>query len=248
MLIVERQKQLLAVLTDQTSASLEALAAALGVSASTVRRDVESLEREGLVTKTHGGVILRGGGVPVAVMRGRMAEHSGAKRAIGEAAGRLVQPGMTLYVGGGSTVQYALERMEARPLQVVTNALSVANHFAADERVELVMPGGTHGGRTGVLMGTMATRALAGLHMDLMLFSCTGIFEGAVFESNLGIAELEQVAIRQSARRVLLADAGKFGKRGLARVCGVEEVETVLTDGAIGPDWRDVLVGRLMVV
>src|SRR4051812_42504407 len=142
MLIVERQKKLLELLRERKTAQLENLAELLGVSSSTVRRDVETLEQQGVVERTHGGVIFRPRSTSSLALEERMREMIDAKRAIGAAAAKLVEPGMTLYLDGGSTIQYCIEQIDARPLQVVTNSLSVANHFAVDDRVELLVLGG----------------------------------------------------------------------------------------------------------
>lgn len=247
MLIVERQKKLLDILKEQKTVQLEALAESLQVSSSTVRRDVEVLEQQGLVERTHGGVIFRPRNTASLALEERLGEQVDAKRAIGAAAAKLVEPGMTLYLDGGSTIQYCIQQIDARPLQIVTNSLSVANFFAADDRVELMVLGGSHYPRTGVLIGPITTQALAGLHADLMLFSCAGVFEHEVFNSNLVMAEIERLAIRQAARKMLLIDSTKFGRKSLARICAVDDLDLLITDGNIHERWPRTLGDRLQV-
>ena len=133
-----------------------------------------------------------------------MREAIDAKRAIGGVAARMVEPGMTLYVDGGSTVQYCIEQIDARPLQVVTNSLTAANHFAGDERVELLVVGGAHYPRTGVLIGPITTAALSGLHADVMLFSGAGLYEAEVFNSSLEMAEVERLVGKIDGRLLVL--------------------------------------------
>ena len=176
-----------------------------------------------------------------------MREQVEAKRAIGAVAAKLVEPGMTVYLDGGSTIQYCIEQIEARPLQVVTNSLTVATHFAADDRVELLVLGGSHYPRTGVLVGPVTTQALAGLHADLLLFSCAGLFENEVFNSNLVMTEVERLALKQAARRVCLLDSTKFGRKSLARICAVEELDLLITDGGVSEKWRKLLGDRWQV-
>jgi len=247
MLIVERQKKLLDMLKEQKSAQLEALAETLGVSSSTVRRDVEVLEEQGLVERTHGGVIFRPRSTASLALEERMREQVDAKRQIGAAAAKLVDPGMTVYIDGGSTVHYCIEQITARPLQVVTNSLTVANHFAVDERVELLVLGGSHYPRTGVLIGPITTQALSNLHADLLFFSCAGMYETEVFNSSLVMAEVERMAIRQAARKILLIDSTKFGRKSLARICSVDELDLIITDNAVSEKWRRILGDRLQV-
>jgi len=116
MLIVERQKKLLEILQEKHTAQLEFLADELDVSLSTVRRDLESLEKEGKVERTHGGAIYRGEHRPRIEMGARMQENITNKKKIGQYVANLIEPGMTVLMDGGSTVFYAAQLIKARPL------------------------------------------------------------------------------------------------------------------------------------
>ncbi len=245
MLIVERQHRILQILREQRTADLDALATALDVSVSTVRRDLEALEEQGLVERTHGGAIYRG--EHRLVMDERMQQHVEAKRAIGRYAAGLVEPNMTVIFDGGSTVVYCAQQIAARPIQIVTTSLHIANLFADDEEVELMLVGGTLYPRSGVTVGPIATRCLADLHGDLLLFSLAGIYEQAAYNQNMAMAEVERVMLRQAARSVLMMDSSKFGRKSLARVCDVAETDAIVTDTGIGPRWREALAERLVV-
>jgi DeoR/GlpR family transcriptional regulator of sugar metabolism len=258
MLIVERQNRVLEILRQRKTALLEDLARELDVSASTIRRDLEQLESRGLVERTHGGAVYRGPGgegrgpgdsgfrgPPLAE---RMTEHVDAKLALGRYAAGLVQPQMTVILDGGSTVTFTARQITARPIQVVTNSLSIANTFADDDQVELIMIGGSLYPRTGVMVGPIATGCLADLHADLLLFSVAGIYGDEAFNQNLAMAQVEQSMLRQAARSVLLMDATKFGRKSLARVCGLSEVDQIVSDSNVEQGWRDRLGERLVVV
>ena len=248
MLMIQRHQHLTDLLKERTALSLEELAAALAVSPSTVRRDLDRLEQQGLVERTHGGAVYRGQPKPTVVVAQRMNEQVDQKTRIGQHAASLVQPQMTVILDGGSTVYYAAQRITARPIQVVTNALLIANLFADDEQVELLMIGGNLYPRSGVMVGPIARQALQSLHADLMLFSVIGLYENELFNQNLAMAEIEQMMLKQAASAVLLMDSTKFGRKGLARVCSVDELQLIVTDENISPRWRKTLGDRLMVV
>lgn len=255
MLIVERQKRLLEMLRERGNAQLEDLSQALGVSVSTVRRDLDTMADRGVVERTHGGAVYRGTANGHAdeprssrwALSVRMGERVQAKRAIGAAAAALVQPHMTLLMDGGSTVVFAAEQITARPLQIVTNSLSIANHFADDEQVELVLLGGSLYPRTEVTVGSITTGCMADLHADLLFFSLAGVYGDAAFNINLDMARVEQVMMQQAAESVLLMDASKFGRKSLVRVCGLGEVDRIITDDEIDAEWRDSLGDQLQV-
>src|SRR5688572_17848022 len=162
MLIVERQTRLLDILRRRRTAMLEDLARELEVSASTIRRDLEQLESRGLVERTHGGAVYRGegsgAGQPSPALTERMQERVEEKTRIGRYAASQVQPQMTVLLDGGSTAVFAARQITARPIQIVTNSLAVANTFSEDdEGVELIMIGGSLYPRTGVMVGPIAT-------------------------------------------------------------------------------------------
>jgi DeoR family transcriptional regulator, fructose operon transcriptional repressor len=247
MLILERQHRLLEILRERKAANLEALAEVLAVSSSTVRRDLDALEQQGLVERTHGGAVYLGERKHPVAFAERMNQQVEAKKAIGKFAAGLVEPHMTLLLDGGSTVYLAAEQIAARPLQVVTNSMTIAGLFANDEQVDLILIGGSHYPRTGVLVGPLAVSALSELHADLLLFSLAGIFDDEAYNLNIEQAEVEKVMLRQAARAVMLMDSTKFGRKSLARVCGMDDVEQIVTDVAISEKWTHRLGDRLAV-
>lgn len=254
MLIFERHERLLKILRERRAAELDDLARELDVSASTIRRDLDLLETRGLVERTHGGAVYRGDRAATesplgrqATLTERLGEHVEQKQAIARAAAGLVEPHMTVLLDGGSTVIFAAREITARPLQVVTNSLAIANHFAEDDQVELLVIGGNLYPRTGVLLGPVATGCLADLHADLLLFSLAGIYGDAAFNINLTMAEVEQVMMKQAARAVMLMDSSKFDRKSLVRVCGLGEVDGIIADSGVGDAWREQLSDRLTV-
>jgi len=254
MLIVERQLKAIEILQQRKTVQLEELSRELGVSVSTIRRDVEQFEQQGMVERTHGGVIYRGPEPQESARIGhsgshgeRMSEFVDQKKAIGKQAATLVKPQMTVLMDGGSTVVYAAMQITARPIQVVTNSLVIANLFADDEQIELLMIGGNLYPRTGVTIGPIANGCLADLHADLLLFSVAGFLDGAAYNVNMTMAEVEQSMMRQASTCALLMDSNKFGRKSLVRVCGAEELDHIITDSDIDQSWRDQLGDRLTV-
>lgn len=262
MLMIERQNQMMELLRQRGAAELDELAEAVGVSLSTVRRDLDALQDRGLVRRTHGGAVLTSTEMaaplpsslnpevasgPSVALATRMEEHTGAKAAIARVAAALVQPQMTVMMDGGSTVVFAARAITARPIQVVTNSLSIAQLYKDDELVEVVSVGGTLYPRTEVTTGSIATGTLAELHADLAFTSLAGLDAEAAYNINLSMARVEQVMIQQATRSVLLMDSTKFGRKSLVRVAGLDEFDAVITDDSVDPSWRDRLGDRLVV-
>jgi DeoR/GlpR family transcriptional regulator of sugar metabolism len=254
LLIAERQSRLQQLLSQRGMADLETLAAELGVSSSTVRRDVEGLEQKGLVRRTHGGVIWIGDGKapgtrPYAFDQ-RMGYRNDAKVAIAKAARSLVSPGQTVLIDGGTTTFYLAQELLGQPLQLVTNSLPIANLFLNDDHVELILTGGLMYPRYGVLLGPTAEHTLSTIHTKTLFLSVAGVHNGGMYNQNLLLVQSERRMMEQAQEVILLADSSKFGQQALSRLGDLGEVDTVVTDSGISDEHRAEIEGagcRLIV-
>jgi len=236
MLIPDRQSRLRELLQRRGMSDLDSLAAELSVSQSTVRRDVEQMVSEGLVRRTHGGVIWVGDASaptrPYAFDQ-RMGYEIEAKRAIAKAARQLVRAGETILIDGGTTTFYLAEELVGQPLQIVTNSLPIANLFTNDESVELILTGGVTYPRYGVLLGPTAESVLATIHTQTMFFSVAGVHEGSLYNQNLLLVQSERRMMEQSQKVVLLVDSGKFGQQALSRLGPLDLCDIVVSDAKL---------------
>ena len=243
MIIAERQSRLRDLLARRGMSDLESLSAELNVSQSTIRRDVELLVRSGHVKRTHGGVIWVGEGAasngsrPYAFDQ-RLTYQLEAKRAIAAAARRLVRPGQTVILDGGTTTFHLAQELLGQPLQLVTNSLPIANLFLNDENVELILVGGLMYPRYGVLLGPMAETEIGTIHAQTLFISVAGVHDGSLYNQNLLLVETERRMIEQAQQVVLLVDSGKFGQQALARLGGLDEVDVVVTDAGLSDERR----------
>src|SRR3954452_12055943 len=206
MLIAERHTRLKELIARRGMCDLKSLSAELAVSHSTVRRDIEVLEQQGLVQQTHGGVIwvaeksagANGGGTRPYAFDQRMGYQLQAKRNIARAARSLVQPGETVLIDGGTTTFYLAQELLGLQMQLVTNSLPIANLFLNDENVELILAGGLMYPRYGVLLGPMAESVLSSIHTKHMFLSVAGIHDGSLYNQNLLLVQTEQRMMAQS--------------------------------------------------
>ena len=241
MLIAERQSLIQELLAQRGMSDLDSLASELQVSQSTIRRDLEQLEHKGLVTRTHGGAIWIGDREattrPYAFDQ-RMDFQIDAKRKIARAARKLVRPGDTILLDGGTTTFYLAQELLGMPLQLITNSLPIANLFLNDEHVELILTGGLMYPRYGVLLGPMAENALSTIHTKTLFMSVAGIHEGAMYNQNQLLVHAERKMMAQAQQIVLLADSGKFGQQALARLGELSELDVVVSDSALSEEHR----------
>jgi DeoR family transcriptional regulator, fructose operon transcriptional repressor len=234
-----RRHQLRELLQSRGFASLGELSGELEVSESTIRRDLEQLEREGLTRRTHGGAFWTGDPDTMGVFQTRRDDTWQAKEAIGAAAAAMIEDHDTILLDGGSTTYELARHLVGRPLQVVTNSLPVAHLLSSSDSIDLVIIGGCVRGRTAVTIGPMAESMLHSINVGKAFLSVAGITDRGYFNSNMMLVESEKAMLAAADQAIVVADSSKFGKVSLSRLCGLHEVQAVVTDPAIDSKWKE---------
>ena len=234
----ERRGRLLDLIRVRGFAALDELVRELGVSESTVRRDLDALEEQGSAKRTHGGVLYAGGMPRLAEFDERQPANWAAKRMIASQAADRIGDGETVLLDGGTTTYEVARLLVGRSLQVVTNSLPVANLFASEARSDLVLLGGYVSPRTGVCLGPYANELLGRLHVTTTVLSAAGIDEEGLFNAHLLLAETEQAMLRAAGRVMVVADSSKFGRKSLTLVAPLSDIDVVVSDDGLSADWR----------
>jgi DeoR/GlpR family transcriptional regulator of sugar metabolism len=234
----ERRSRLLDLIRIRGFAGLEELVRELGVSESTVRRDLDALEDQGSAKRTHGGVLYAGGMPRLAEFDERQPAHWAAKRAIAAKAATIIADAETVLLDGGTTTYEVARLLVGRPLQVVTNSLPVANLFASESRTDLVLLGGYVSPRTGVCLGPYANELLGRLHVTTTVLSAAGIADEGLFNAHLLLAETEQAMLKAAGRVIVVADSSKFGQKSLTLVSALDAIDVYVSDEGLSPEWR----------
>lgn len=234
----ERRGRLLEFIRVRGFAGVDELVRELGVSESTVRRDLDALEEQGAARRTHGGALYAGGLPRLGEFDERQPLHWAAKRAIAARAASVIADGETVLLDGGTTTYEVARLLVGRSLQVVTNSLPVANLFATESRTDLVLLGGYVSPRTGVCLGPYANELLGRLHVTTTVLSAAGIAEEGLFNAHLLLAETEQAMLRAAGRVIVVADGSKFGRRSLTLVSPLDAIDVVVSDESLSGDWR----------
>ncbi|PQO45801.1 DeoR/GlpR family DNA-binding transcription regulator [Blastopirellula marina] len=236
-----RRARLLELVRSRGFASLPDLASELEVSESTVRRDLDSLEELGSAKRTHGGVFYTGPAPNLPHFELRQEMQWEKKRQIALAASALIEDGDTVLLDGGSTTYELAQLLVGRTLQVVTNSLPVANLFMASSTTDLIFVGGYIHNRTGVSVGPYATEMIAKLNARRAVLSTAGITEQGLYNSNLLLVETEQAMVRAAGEVIIVADSTKFGRQSLAHQCPLDEIDRLVVDDQITPEWLEVM-------
>lgn len=230
-----RQSALIALLETEGSQPIARLAAQLGVSDETARRDVAQLAAAGRLTRVHGAVGLAGafGEAPYAR---RMRDNAAAKQAIAAATAAMIADGETLMLDTGTTTAWLARALARhRRLTVVTNSTDIARLLAAGEGNRVHLAGGLLHPDSAAAFGAEALGFLARFRVGVTVISAGAVDAAGVLDAELAEAELAQVMLDAGERRVVVADATKFARPALARVAGFARLTDLVTDAAPPP-------------
>jgi DeoR family transcriptional regulator, aga operon transcriptional repressor len=228
----ERVGAILEHLSAHGSVSVAELAGDLAVSPATIRRDLELLDDQRLLTRTHGGAVAQGVMYELP-LRYKTARHKEEKRRIAaEAAGRVADGEAVGLTGGTTTTEVARVLVERQRLTVVTNALNIASELAIRPSLKLVVTGGWARSESYELVGPLAEQSLAGLNLDTVFMGVDGISFEAGLTTHHEVEAHTNLALMERARRVVVvADSSKIGRTSFARICSIERVHELITDG-----------------
>ncbi|MGQ0633447.1 MAG: DeoR/GlpR family DNA-binding transcription regulator [Planctomycetaceae bacterium] len=239
MLLDQRRQEILNIVENEGFVSLQLLTERAGVSESTVRRDLEYLERIGQIRRTRGGAAYVGESITTLDQRSVQAQRE--KQAVGRAAAALVTAGETVLLDGGTTTLEVARNLVGKSLQVVTNSLPVVNLLANQAQIELVLVGGYVYPKTGAALGPLAMAALSQVHVRRLFMSVGGITEKGLFNSNTLLADTERSMLAAAEEVIVVTDSSKLGHRALAHLCTLDRVQRVVVDTGITPEWKDIL-------
>ncbi len=227
--LAERRHQLiLRALRAGGPAAVTDLSEQLGVSPATIRRDLVKLEEDGLLTRVHGGAVVEEGDQPFAeVAEVRVNE----KDAIAERAAAMIEDGQSVLLDIGTTAYRLARQLHGRRLTVITSNLVVYEELADDEGVELVLLGGMVRREYRSLVGFLTEDNLRQLHADWLFLGTSGVRPGGqVMDTTVVEVPVKRAMIKAGEKVVLLADAAKFPGHGMAKVCGPEDLDAVVTN------------------
>ena len=226
-----RRRALAQAVRDGHEIPVRQLAAQLACSEMTVRRDLDALEREGVLRRVHGGAVgvgLRADEVPYGV---RVFEAAEAKERIGRAVAGLITDGETVVLDSGTTTADVARALRGRSVTVLPLGLRTLVDLAHDERVHLIAPGGDVRSGELVVTGDLAEVAFERLRFDTFVLGCCGIehLQGVTTHVPAD-ARVKRAAVRASRRTIAVADASKLGEVAFGHVCGIEALERLVTD------------------
>lgn len=227
-----RQKSILELIQDDQLVTVDVLSARLRVSEATIRRDLASLEREGLVNRTWGGATAAGVGFEPFFLE-RSTYFQEEKQAIARAAVKMIEEGDVIALDVGSTCMELAKLLDRfKRVTVFTNSLLTAQILGGFSFTVYLIGGRLRPGEFS-MVGPTARETAGRFNYDKFFMGVAGLhLENGPTDFNLDDVDIKQSFLKQSKRRIALLDHSKMGRVSLASICGVRDLTDVVTDGA----------------
>jgi DeoR family transcriptional regulator, aga operon transcriptional repressor len=233
----DRIAQILERLDRSGAVDVPQLAAEFGVSLATIRRDLQLLEEQRLVERTHGGAVALDAAHELPV-RYRTSHQLAQKRDIARVAVSRIPLGAIVGLTGGTTTTEVARQLAVRDsLSVVTNALNIAAELALRPKFKVVVPGGVARPQSFELVGLWSEQALRGINIGVAVIGVDGADADAGLTTHDEIEAQTNAALLARARHVIVvADSSKLGRVQLARIAGLDQVDELITDAGASAD------------
>ncbi|MBV9300788.1 MAG: DeoR/GlpR transcriptional regulator [Acidobacteriaceae bacterium] len=247
LLAEERRRKILQIIDKDGQVTITDLAGRFGVSAVTVRADLDALSTNGIILRSHGGAVKREQ-APDYPLRLKETLHRSEKIRIGRAAAELVRPGETIILDSGTTtaeIAAHLKELKLNPLTVITHALNIALELADAPGISVIVIGGLLRPVSHSLVGPQAEAMLKDLHADRFFLAVDG-FDVQAGPSTPDVleAQLNGSMARVAKEITVVADSSKLGRQSVSRIGPMKQIDRLITDRRAPAEFTDALRKR----
>ena len=229
----ERQTEIIALLKAEGYTTVEHLSKLLYTSPSSIRRDLIQLEKQGLVTRSYGGVELRKSNAKAITPFFTSVQHRVAeKRIIAEKAASLVQDKDIIFLDHSSTALFlAQELIKTKSITIMTNSIEVLSAMDTDHRISIYSCGGKVHKTTRCFVGEEATLQFRRLRADIAFFSCDALTaDGGIYADSWDDVLIREAMLKYAAKTACLCDSEKFGKSAGYNQCWLQDVDYLISN------------------
>ncbi len=239
MFAIERQDEILQLIKERKSISVNELAKELYVSCATVRRDLSAMEKAGLIKRSHGGAILTGSSSDESSIRMRELENVVAKKEIAAIAVQFIKNNSSIYLDSSSTTGRIVPLLVRFSfISIVTNGLKNALLLSETTNARVYVTCGMLQSQSNSILGADTVEYCSKLHTDVAFISCNGVdIANGMTEASLEQAKVKQTMLKNSAIKILMADSSKFGKTYMAKTGDFSDIDYLITDKMPTPEY-----------
>ena len=236
-----RETLILAALEPTGFVTYRDLEARLDASPATIRRDLTRMEGAGQIIRVHGGAKRAEG---TARLLGTPFDQAitlnlAAKQAIGRTAAALCEPGEGVMIDGGSTTLQMCPHLCGLNLQVLTNSLHIVGELLPQVGTRILLPSGAVFREQNIILAPAGEDSMPRFHAPKLFMGAAAVGPQGVMQHDVILVAAERRLMALAEQVILLVDSSKFGSSSGAIVCGLDEVDVLITDAGIPPAMRD---------
>lgn len=233
--ITERHEYILNKISKKGKLNIDELAKEMKVSGVTIRKDLKLLEEKNLLFRTKGGASINNPYAGDKPINEKECINTDEKKKIAKAAISLIKNVDSIMIGSGTTAfALATALHPSKKITVITPALKVGLELSSRNNIEVLQLGGVIRSNSSSVAGGYALQVLETISCELLFLGVDGIeLDYGATISNLTEATLNRKMIETAQTLILLADSSKFNRRGVAKICSVEQIDYIITDDKI---------------
>ncbi len=226
----ERLREIMRLLEKENRVLINDLCKIFNTTSVTIRKDLDLLENQGILKRTHGGAILHKPLFRGLALDEKEKLNSQEKMQIANEAVKLINEGDVIILDSGSTTTYLAKKMKnLKGITVITNALNIALELA-DSELEVILTGGALQKNSSTLIGPLADEVLGKISADKLFHGVDGIdYDLGLTTPNITEAKTSRVMMQRAGQNILLVDSSKFGRRSLGVICQMKEIDKIIT-------------------
>ncbi len=226
-----RQSEIVSLAREQGRVLVDELATRFAVTPQTIRRDLNDLCDDGVLTRVHGGALIASSVANLAYEARRLVARE-QKRRIGERAASLIPDNSSLFINLGTTTEeVAAALANSSGLLIVTNNINVATALYRNPSIEVVVAGGNIRPSDGGVVGHMAVELIRHYKVDIAVIGTSAIDEeGTLLDYDAREVQVSRAIIENARRIILVTDGSKFTRRAPVRIARLDEIDILVTD------------------
>lgn len=245
----EREQVILKLLDDRGFVAFRDLERDINASPATLRRDLERLENDGRITRVHGGAKIPddrpstglGPGLQGIPFSENISRNAAQKAAIGKAAAGLCTVGEGVIIDGGSTTLQMCAHLDGKHLQVLTNSLHIVSTLLSQASTRVLVPGGAVFREQDIILSASGDDLMPRFYATKLFMGATAVGPQGIMQPDVVLVASERRLIARAEQLIILVDSSKFQGPSGNIVCGLDEIDIVVTDSAIGSQHRRML-------
>lgn len=240
MFAIERQQRILEKLKEDGAVSVSKLSTEFSVAEETIRRDLEKLEKQEKLLRTHGGAVPIDDNKYEPSIEKRRKINVEGKEKVAVLAAELISPGETIFLDASTTTYFiARELRKMKNITVVTNSLQTIQELSQNKDIKVIGTGGMVG-ENGSFVGSLAEGAVREKYVaDKIFFSSRGVTaELGVLDSNEQECAMKKCMMANSCKKIYVCEHTKIGRIGFAKLAAFEELDYFVTEMPLDGDWQ----------